>query len=63
MHILAIESGTIDDGESAVDLEQSPAEIIILSAADTELALLSRAYAEFHRKRMAMFRPYGSQIT
>jgi cobaltochelatase CobN len=51
MHILAIESGTIDDGESAVDLGQSPAEIIILSAADTELALLSRAYAEFHRKR------------
>jgi len=30
MHILAIESGTIDDGEGAVDLGQSPAEIIII---------------------------------
>lgn len=38
MHILASRSGRIDQGEAAVDLGQSPADLVILTAADTELA-------------------------
>ncbi|HHN73225.1 MAG TPA: cobaltochelatase subunit CobN, partial [Thermopetrobacter sp.] len=45
MHLLAATSGTVGDGEEAVDLAQSPAEVLILSAADSELAALSRARA------------------
>lgn len=45
MHILQAQGGRIDTGEEAVDLGQSPADIVILSAADTELAGFSRARA------------------
>ncbi len=45
MHLLAATPGAIDDGEP-VDLGQTPAEIVVLSAADTELAALSEARAE-----------------
>ncbi|MEP3275191.1 MAG: cobaltochelatase subunit CobN [Stappiaceae bacterium] len=38
MHILAAQSRRIDDGGDAVDLDQSPGDIVILSAADTELS-------------------------
>ncbi|HEY7763772.1 MAG TPA: cobaltochelatase subunit CobN, partial [Aestuariivirgaceae bacterium] len=44
MHLLASQSGTIGDGNAAVDLAQDPAEIVILSAADSELACLARAH-------------------
>ncbi|MEK9969315.1 MAG: cobaltochelatase subunit CobN, partial [Ferrovibrio sp.] len=45
MHLLnAIPGGTAAT-DGAVDLGQSPGEIVILSAADTELAALSSAYA------------------
>ena len=43
MHLLATTSGTLDDAASAIDLKQSPGDIVILSAADSELALLARA--------------------
>jgi cobaltochelatase CobN len=45
MHLLAAKPGTISDGGEAVDLGQSPAEIVVLSAADTELAALAAAHA------------------
>ncbi len=45
MHLLAAQPGAILDGSEAVDLQQSPADIVILSAADTELAALSAAQA------------------
>ena len=38
MHIPVTQARRIDDGESAVDLGQSPGDIVVLSAADTELA-------------------------
>ena len=38
MHILAPDAGRIDDGEEAVDLGQSPGDILILSSADSELS-------------------------
>jgi cobaltochelatase CobN len=41
MHLLAAEAGRIDDGDAAVDLAQLPGDIVILSAADTELAALA----------------------
>ena len=43
MHLLATISGTIPDGSAAVDLAQTPGDIVLLSSADTELALLAAA--------------------
>ena len=44
MHLLAATSGRALEGMKAVDLGQSPGDIVILSAADTELACLSTAW-------------------
>lgn len=44
MHLLNIQPGAIDDGGEAVDIGQSPADIVFLSAADTELATLAAAH-------------------
>lgn len=41
MHLLAAQPGAITDGEEAVDLGQSPGDIVYISAADTELALIA----------------------
>ena len=46
MHLLAATPGRVDDGKEPVDLEQTPSDILFLSAADTELAALSEARAE-----------------
>lgn len=43
MHLLAATPGAIDDGKEPVDLGQSPADVVFLSSADTELAALSEA--------------------
>ncbi|MCL5775625.1 cobaltochelatase subunit CobN [Limibaculum sp. FT325] len=45
MHLLLAQPGQADPSE-AVDLGQSPAEVIVISAADTELAALAEARAE-----------------
>ncbi|MEL6641287.1 MAG: cobaltochelatase subunit CobN, partial [Pseudomonadota bacterium] len=45
MHLLAATPGAIDDGKEPVDLGQTPADIVVISAADTELAALSEARA------------------
>src|SRR5215469_17299436 len=45
MHLLAAKPGTISDGTAAVDLGQTPGDIVFLSAADTELACLAAAQA------------------
>lgn len=45
MHLLAATPGGIDDGSEAVDLGQSPADIVILTAADTEIACFAAAQA------------------
>jgi len=44
MHLLPVERGVIDDGDQAVDLGQSPGDILYLSAADSELAMLADAW-------------------
>ena len=46
MHLLAATPGSIDDGKEPVDLGQTPADLVVISAADTELAALSAARAE-----------------
>ncbi len=43
MHLLAATPGRATDGAEAVDLAQSPGEIVILSAADSDLACLAQA--------------------
>ncbi|RIX99087.1 cobaltochelatase subunit CobN [Aureimonas flava] len=43
MHLLALQRGTLADGREAVDLGQSPGRVLVLSAADTELAALAFA--------------------
>jgi len=46
MHLLATEPGIIADGSEAVDLAQTPADIVVLASADTEIALLASAQAQ-----------------
>ncbi|MCG3268706.1 cobaltochelatase subunit CobN [Yoonia sp. I 8.24] len=46
MHLLAATPGAISDGSEPVDLGQTPADVVIISAADTELAALSEARAQ-----------------
>lgn len=43
MHLLATTSGLVDGGAEAINLEQPPGDIVILSAADSELASLAAA--------------------
>ena len=46
MHLLKAQPGVVADGSEAVDLGQTPGEIVVLSAADTELASLAAARAK-----------------
>ena len=41
MHLLAAQPGALSDNDEAIDLEQSPGAIVFLSAADTDLALIT----------------------
>ena len=43
MHLLAAQPGGISDGVQAVDLGQSPGDVVVLSAADSDLASLVAA--------------------
>ena len=43
MHLLKAQPGVVADGSEAVDLAQAPGDIVVLSAADTELASLAAA--------------------
>jgi cobaltochelatase CobN len=43
MHLLAAAPGAVDDGSEAVDLGQTPGDIVVLTAADTEIAALATA--------------------
>ncbi|MGI9366793.1 MAG: cobaltochelatase subunit CobN [Rhizobiaceae bacterium] len=46
MHLLLAQQGALSDADEAIDLGQSPADIVFVSAADTELASLSAALRE-----------------
>jgi cobaltochelatase CobN len=45
MHLLAAKPGAVGDGDAAVDLGQTPGDIVVLTAADSEIACLSAARA------------------
>ncbi|WP_157217826.1 cobaltochelatase subunit CobN [Flavisphingomonas formosensis] len=45
MHLLAATPGTVSNGEDAIDLAQSPGDIVILTVADSELACFAHAAA------------------
>jgi cobaltochelatase CobN len=44
MHLLAIDSETLDEAEAAIDLGQTPADIVILSFSDSDLSALAAAW-------------------
>lgn len=44
MHLLLAQKGTIADGKEAIDLGQTPGDVLFLSAADTELASIAAAH-------------------
>ena len=46
MHLLRTESRTIDEAESAIDLGQSPGDIVILSFSDSDLGALAAGAAQ-----------------
>ncbi|PIE43363.1 MAG: cobaltochelatase subunit CobN [Gammaproteobacteria bacterium] len=50
MHLLAAKPGGFVDDEGIVDLDQTPAEIVILTAADSSLSALSFALNELYRE-------------
>lgn len=45
MHLLKAQGQPIGDGTEAVDLDLAPADVVLVSAADTEIAGLARAHA------------------
>ncbi len=45
MHLLAAKPGKVLDGSEAIDLGQTPGDIVVLSAADTDLACLAAGCA------------------
>ena len=46
MHLLQVQPGEISDGSEPVDLGQTPADVVVITAADTEIAGLSAAFSE-----------------
>ncbi|WP_417668898.1 cobaltochelatase subunit CobN [Roseibium sp.] len=70
MHILANQTRRIDDGGDAVDLGQSPADLVFLSAADTELGSFASAHETLGAERaslrlasiMALQHPYSVDL-
>lgn len=46
MHLLAATPGAVDDGSEAIDLGQTPGDIVILTAADTEIACFAAAQGQ-----------------
>lgn len=56
MHLLAATPGRVDDGNEPVDPGQDPADVLFISAADTELAALSEGRTE-------MTTPPGLRLT
>ena len=44
MHILATQTATLDEADSAFDLVQTPADVVVLSFSDSDLSALSAAW-------------------
>ena len=44
MHLLLAQQGSINESDEAIDLGQAPADVVFISAADTELSSIADAY-------------------
>jgi len=44
MHLLATQIAKLDEADAAIDLEQSPADVVVLSFADSDLSALAAAW-------------------
>jgi cobaltochelatase CobN len=44
MHLLAVETGSLDEIDGAVDLGQTPAEVVVLSFSDSDLSALAAVW-------------------
>ena len=44
MHLLATDTATLDEIETAVDLGQTPADVVVLSFSDSDLSALAAAW-------------------
>ena len=45
MHLLTATPGTVSNGDEAIDLGQSPGDIVLLTVADSDLACFASAAA------------------
>lgn len=54
MHLLLAQKGAINEGDEAVDLGQTPADVVFLSAADTEIASLAAASNEHSDNNLSL---------
>ncbi|GEP10581.1 cobaltochelatase subunit CobN [Methylobacterium gnaphalii] len=45
MHLLRVDTVSLDEGEAAVDLGQSPGDLVVLSFTDSDLSSIADAYA------------------
>ncbi len=45
MHVLATQALSLDEADQAIDLAQSPADMVVLSFSDTDLSALGSALA------------------
>lgn len=55
MHLLPVTTISLDDSDRAVDLGQTPGDVVVLSFADSDLGALASAYAR-HRDRLPSLR-------
>ena len=46
MHLLAVETGSLDEIDGAVDLGQTPADVVVLSFSDSDLSALAAVWTE-----------------
>ena len=46
MHVLATELATLDEADVAIDLGQSPADVVVLSFSDSDLSALAAAWQQ-----------------
>jgi len=44
MHMLATHIAKMEEADAAIDLEQSPADVVVLSFADSDLSALAAAW-------------------
>ncbi|HYA81176.1 MAG TPA: hypothetical protein VED87_09630, partial [Methylocystis sp.] len=54
MHLLARDLHALDDAGAAIDLDQTPAEMVFLSFSDSELGLLARLHEQDADKRFTL---------